>query len=271
MVELRRGRAPSDAVRVFTQRKQYLRNGVSGTDGQVRDAYLRNIEAVELALESMLRGWGWRERVLSDRYWRIRSSGADSLRIWPMIDAELRGLEQWLDELIASLEVYVEEDQAANPNALRAILDTNVYLHFRLFSDLTWSSALGIPGPVRIILPMVVLQELDQQKNVGRKPVNQQARRVLRTLQELLEGHGRGPVAIGDQQTMEVARDVPGHVPHPVPDEELLDRAEALEGRPGGQLFVVTGDLSMRIQAEVRNLRTMMIADNLRLNDEAAT
>ena len=271
MVELKRGKIPSDVVRILKEQRLYLRNGISGTDGQARDAYLRNIEGLEAHAQSMLSGWLWRERLLSDRYWQIRSVGADSPRVWPMIEAELRCLEEWLDDQIAALQIYVQEDQVAHPNAIRAILDTNVYLHYKLFSEIDWAVALHQSGAVRIVVPMVVLRELDQQKNVGRKPVNQEARRVLRRLQELLEGQGRGRVSIGDQQTIEVARDLPRHVPHPVADEEVLDRAEAFEGRPGGQLVIVTGDLSMRIRAEVRNLRTVMLTDDLMLSDEAAS
>ena len=87
---------------------------------------------------------------------------------------------------------------------------------------------------------------------------------------ELLEGRGRGPVEIGDRQTIEVARDLPRHVPHPVADEELLDRVEAFGGRPGRELIVVTRDLSMGVRAELRGLRTAILAEDFRLGDETA-
>lgn len=271
MVELKRGKSPLDAVQILSSQRMVVNNGIAGTADQARDAFLRNVEDIDMHLGQVLGGWSWREQLYSARYGRIFSGQADGQHLATMIHGEVRAIEHWLGELIAALRVYVEEDENTDATATRAVLDTNVYLHYKLFAEVNWPSALQTPGPVRIILPMVVLRELDQQKNVGRKPTNQQARRVLRRIQELLEGHGRGPVPIGDGQTIEVARDLPRHVPHPVADEELLDRAEAFEGRPGGALVIVTGDLSMRIRAGVRSLRTVMVADALRLNDDAAS
>ena len=271
MVELKRGKGPLDAVRILDRQRMELRNGIGGTAEQARDAFLLNVQVLDAHLAQALGGWSWQERLYSTRYRLIFSGQADGLHLATMINAEVSYLDHWLSELTAALRVYVEEDEAADPTALRAVLDTNVYLHYHLFAEVDWSGALGRPGPVRIITPMVVLRELDQQKNVGRKPANQQARRVLRRLQELLEGGGRGPVPIGDGQTVEVARDLPGHVPHPVADEELLDRVEGFEGRPGGDLVLATGDLSMRIRAGVRGLRTVMVADTYRLEDHPAS
>lgn len=271
MVELMRGKSPVDVVGILNRQRMELRNGIGGTAEQTRDAFLRNVEVLDAHLAQALRGWSWQERLYSARYGRIFSEHADGLHLTTMVNSEVSYLEHWLSELSAALRVYVDEDEAADQTATRAVLDTNVYLHYELFDEIDWPGVLQVSGHVRIILPMVVLRELDQQKNIGRKPANQQARRVLRRIQELIEGHGRGPVAVGEQETIEVARDLPGHVPHPVADEELLDRVEAFEGRPGGELVIVTGDLSMRIRAGVRGLRTLMVPDAFRLSEDSAS
>ena len=65
-----------------------------------------------------------------------------------------------------SLDALIREDAAADTTAARAVLDTNVYLHFRPIGEIDWLAQLGQPA-VRLLLPIAVLGEAGQPEERG--------------------------------------------------------------------------------------------------------
>ena len=63
-------------------------------------------------------------------------------------------------------------------------LDTNCYMHYRPIEELPWGSLVG-GTPVRLILPRIVLEELDRQKDShAQRKMRERVRGVLRRLEE---------------------------------------------------------------------------------------
>jgi predicted ribonuclease YlaK len=74
-----------------------------------------------------------------------------------------------------------------------ALTDTNVFIHYEFFRNVDWAAELGA-RPVTLVLPSVVLEELDKRKWAGTRREKERAKAVLRTLKEL--GFSTTPVEI---------------------------------------------------------------------------
>jgi rRNA-processing protein FCF1 len=244
-----------------------MQNAVSGSYRELvaRDQYVQAIEEAERHMRTWFVSDDWLERLHTERYWKICELREDSPRPFPLISQEVERQAAWLDEVIVELEAIAAEDDAADLGATRAIVDTNVHLHFRPFDEVNWPAQLGVKS-VRLLVPIAVLRELDEHKNRGRDPIGHRAGARLAAMHRSLEGHGRGPAFVRQGVTVEIVLNPHGHVRHPNNDEEILDCAEVLAPRRGGPLVLVTGDLSMRLRAEARGLTVAVLPDSLRLD-----
>ena len=58
--------------------------------------------------------------------------------------------------------------------------------------------------------------------------------------------------------------DPPNHSRLPIADEEIIRRAQYLQGRPVGPVVLVTGDYTMQFMAEADGLPVLFLPDELR-------
>jgi hypothetical protein len=205
----------------------------------------------------------WLDDLLTSRYWQIRQLHSSSMRPYPLVEAEVRQQVARLVRLQAELEAIAAEQATVDLDAARVLPDTNFHLHFRIFKDVDWR-IVASAKTVRLVIPIVTIRELDNHKNLGRHPVGHRATSRLRALQDTLAGRGRGPVPVREGVTLEILVDPLRHRREPNNDEEFLARATSFQRRPGGSLTIVTGDLSMRLQAEALGLSAMMLGDEYR-------
>src|SRR5688572_28140989 len=70
--------------------------------------------------------------------------------------------------------------------------DTNIHLHFAPLDELDLSALAGVPlGDITVVIPRVVLRELDEKKsNHPSQRVRDRARRTLRDIEAALSGGG---------------------------------------------------------------------------------
>lgn len=147
------------------------------------------------------------------------------------------------------------------------VVDTNVFCHHpdRLDAWEVGVDAQALPGQdVHLILPMVVLDELDRQKDRGQGAVATNARHTLRVLDRLLP-HGeirqRGLVD-GQMQgaiTLDLWPDPPRHIRQARVDDEIIARAVAFRALAGAQVTILTGDLAMSTRARLAGLRPIWL------------
>lgn len=139
-----------------------------------------------------------------------------------------------------------------------------MFLHYEVF-DRPWPSELGARA-VRLLVPLIVLRELDAHKNRGGALGRRAAKAASRILALTDDGAARSaPLAQG--VNVEIAQDPPGHDPRSHADVELLDRAAALAAAPGGPVVVVTADAGVKVSARARGLRYAQPPDDWRLPD----
>ena len=154
-----------------------------------------------------------------------------------------------------------------------AFADTNVFIHYEFFKNVDWAAELGA-SEVTLVLPPVVLEELDKRKWAGTRREKERAKSVLRALKE--SGLSTTPVLIRPGVSVVALDDEPDDAfmaPHRLQaraaDDRLLASAITFKAsRPDVRVLVLTGDTGLSLKAPTRQMEVAMPSDRLELPDE---
>jgi hypothetical protein len=161
----------------------------------------------------------------------------------------LEQLEQVIMELTA-LKPFIER-----PGRI-VIPDTSAFLEGAYFTELDWHVLAGAANtePVRLVVPVLVLEELDAHK----RGKDRQRDRAVSTLRRLWELGGNAPERValipGRAVTVEVFLDGAWHARRPVNDDEIIERALAVSEITGRQVLLAAADYSMLYRASAVGL-----------------
>lgn len=188
-----------------------------------------------------------------------------------MVQAESAARGAVFDAVIADLKAHIARWSGLEKFV---VCDTNFYLHHAVpFGDPGFADAFGEHRHgVRVILPMVVVEELDRAK-LGRDELRGRAQLTLARLDTLfanpndvavLEGQGRKPMPGGVSipfggASVELLFDPPGHVRVGGADSEIIDRALALGALAARPATLVTCDTNMAMKARVAGLDVLKL------------
>ncbi|SIM73103.1 PIN domain-containing protein [Micromonospora cremea] len=196
-------------------------------------------------------------------------SAAGSFGFGPSGERLINGLvSTQLDERVsvlqAALDDLTEQVKRFERHAELLVLDTNVYMeHPEKIEawDLAGDLYLGFED-VHIIVPLVVVDELDKGKRQGTEKgyragysvayidrITNEQGGVIRPKDFSVEEKARGTV------TVEVLLDPPGHVRLPINDDEIVDRAVAVQALAGRPVRLVTYDTKMAMRGRHVGLR----------------
>ncbi|WP_225804791.1 PIN domain-containing protein [Streptomyces sp. NK15101] len=134
--------------------------------------------------------------------------------------------------------------------------DTSFFIkHDRKFEDIDFFENLS-PGVafVSVVVPMVVVDELDRLKESRDKQVRWRAGYSLAVLDRLLDGD-----ALVGEAKVELLSDGPGHVRLPDEDDEIVDRATAVHSVAAGPVRLVTYDTGMALRAKQLGLPVLKL------------
>jgi hypothetical protein len=205
------------------------------------------------------------DRLVSTRtYWSLLGATYMSLAV---VDTEL---QQRIDDLEKERLSLVSEMDRLKRNSANtiAVLDTNVIMtHHHELETMSWHT-IADEHPrrtVRVVIPIIVIDELDRLKRsqgdmiVGghRTPRRTVARKAIRVLSRMFEypgvSHDIDQGVPGDMNTkpvsFELLMDSAGHARLPEPDAEIRERALALSAY-ASRLVLVTFDLGNKFAAE---------------------
>lgn len=190
----------------------------------------------------------------SPAYYEIRQLTPSSPRAVAFIDSEIARQVRNLEDLREDLARRLERACAA-PGAI-TILDTNVLLHHQLPDSVAWREVVGQES-VRLVIPLRVIEELDEKKYSASDKLRARARERLPRLYALV-GTGGAPKPLKDGHgTIEVFIE-PGPRTRPADaDTEILETAHDLRRLSGQAVTIVTGDTAMRLRAEAEGLATV--------------
>lgn len=185
---------------------------------------------------------------------------ADGATPWPaqVLESEIRAQKDALRRAAAALRQQVERLHAARGHI--AVLDTHILLHYEPPESIDWPAIVGVSS-VRLLLPMKVVDELDEKKYTGSDRVRGKARTALTHLRTLVGADG-GPGPVRDGVTIEV--ELAGEDQRQSDaDKSIIETCAELARLTGvaNSVSLVTGDAGMLIRAAQREVRAVAMPD----------
>lgn len=125
--------------------------------------------------------------------------------------------------------------------------------------------------PVRLLIPMPVIDELDGLKQAPKQPARYRSGYTLAVLDRILGDDPSEPGLLKERDdkatdptgipasrgevTVEVLYDPPGHSRLPIADDEIVDRAAAAQALAGSPVTLITYDTGQSMRGRVAGLR----------------
>jgi len=218
-----------------------------------QNAYLVWIAGAEVGLRNIFTDpdtWGG---LYSNAYWQIRDLKPDSPRPIELINTEALDQAMRLEALADQLTRFAER-LAAAPGKV-TVVDTNVLLHFEPPVQVDWPAVVG-ERHVRLVLPLRVVEELDEKKYTARDDIADRARRLLAQLRTQLTSTAGGPVPLRDGVTIEVPVDDGPRRRILDADQEILYTCDQLRA-VGCPVVLVTDDDGISIRAARVGIRVV--------------
>lgn len=140
---------------------------------------------------------------------------------------------------------------------MRLVLDTHMYLHYRMFDEIDWASWLGTQD-VKLVVPITVIHELDRKKyDAPSARIRERARTVLRRLERLYSGD-EAP-RNGVKVTLRVAEPSVDWrtlgLSESSSDDRLLAEVMLLQQETGDAVCLITDDTGLWLKARARSIQ----------------
>ncbi len=257
LIELRnlpgKSAVSTDVWETFRRRQQDYMTWVDKAESQLGNF------TDELRIDSLLHTRG---------YWAIREAHPQTP--WPAhpIESEIRLQKATLERVAEDLKRRIERATEAAGHI--AVLDTHLLLHFLPPEQVNWREIVGVE-PVRLFLPITVVDELDELKYTGKDKVRGRARAALTNLKRDV-GPGGSPGRVREDVTIEVQLAFSDDPRDPDADRSIISvctELEQLMGKPN-KVSLVTGDAGMRLRAAQRDVRVVAMPEKyLRAPDKS--
>ncbi|MER5793333.1 PIN domain-containing protein [Streptomyces sp. NPDC001980] len=152
------------------------------------------------------------------------------------------------------------------------VADSSFYIHHPdKLVDVDLHKVLGLPSGehIRLLFPMVVVDELDALKEAGKQQARWRASYTLGLLDRTLSGSTFGILhrqelasregEVRGEVNMEIALDPPGHVRLPIEDDEIIDRAVAIQSLAARDVRLLTCDTGQHTRGRAAGLEVTKI------------
>jgi rRNA-processing protein FCF1 len=220
------------------------------------DRYLAWVNLAWRALEYQLRHTQLEELLHTRHYWALRQMDGNQAWLTGQIKVELNSRREALVELADQAKRLAGRWGVAS--GMIVVPDTNVLLHsIQYFDELDWHAALRIVASVHLVLPMVVVDQIDNLKR-SKQQARSHARQTANKIETILAGRPLERVFLrtngGARTTVEVLVDPLDHERLPDSDSEIVDRAAYLAELAVTPVHVATFDNLMRFRAAAAGL-----------------
>ena len=233
-----------------------LQNGSAGkvVERQVLD-YCRWATDSARELQTVLAEETVERLVLTKTFYAL-AQGSNALRepAGRLLSVEIELRRSMLATSIAELKSQLNR---WNGDDALVVFDTSAFIHAAKLEEIDWLELLAIDEPLRLLVPMVVLDELDALKESRDRFLRWRAGYSTAVLARCVEGstlegwlHAPGT---GGQSAegvrVEIVRDPVGHIRLPIVDDEIVDRALAARHIADRAVHLVTYDTGMEMRA----------------------
>lgn len=183
-------------------------------------------------------------------FWAVADVNPDDPHAKQLVYAELDDAVQRFEELRRDFAAFAQH--WADKSTV-VVLDTSgVMAHASAFDKVDWFEIIGERPdlPLRLVIPLVVVDELDNLKDRGNKTAELPARKALKTLEPLLLLEQRERIfSSRGMAYIEVLADPPTHRRLASADDEIVTQAAMLAATTGHPTIVATRDTGMLIRA----------------------
>lgn len=187
-----------------------------------------------------------------------------------------------LDQRVADFDDAIKTLQSERERWSRmgylVLPDSSFYIrHPDKLEDVDFTTVLSLRGyAVDVLLPIVVVDELDGLKQHSKSHVRWRAGYTLAVFDRLFSGTS-GPARLREEDfsalttggiphgevTVELLFDPPGHVRLPINDDEIVDRAVAIQARAGRAVTMITYDTGQATRARNAGLRVLKLPEKI--------
>lgn len=187
----------------------------------------------------------------------IRELRPGALRPWPLVDAEVKLQVSVLERMLGDLQERISRMATVDGRAV--VLDTNILLHYKPLTELPWHEMTG-SARARAIVPLRVIEELDQKKYAPRKDLASRARRLLPQLRSWI-GPAGAPAGIAENVTLEVMVDTGPRWRPADADEEILAACRELIQFGASGLSLLSADTAMALRARAEEIPVITLSE----------
>lgn len=226
-----------------------LEGTLGGAPTLVATRYMAWVESTESTLRSLYANPAVPRALHTNRYWQIRGISDGTQRPAGLIRGEIQDQERVLMDLRDQLQHY-EVLLASSPGERFLLCDTNVLIHGKPFHQLQWDEQFT-EKRICILVPLVVIDELDSLKDRGVRP----AGGVLKDLDRFLsETSALSRVGVRRAVSLQVVDEPTGHERLRSNDDEIVHQMSYFASLSESPLTLMTRDRGMRVRAQSAGL-----------------
>jgi rRNA-processing protein FCF1 len=232
------------------------------------NSYLNWVYGAQARLRLLFSDTELEDSLLARAYWHVSTSSVSpSPELHRLIDEELvfqagnPGIPGDTGRLGEAADRLRQRRRLADRSGRICVPDTNALLHYTRFDQLPWRARVGQPA-VRLIIPLAIIDELDNKKYARREEFQQRAREMLAMIDRYETAAPDAYVPLQEGVTFEILPDEPGHFRAASTDQEILERCEFLTQVTGTSAILVTGDSGVRINARARGVEVIKLRED---------
>jgi hypothetical protein len=226
--------------------------------------YFHWIEFAEPQLSTLTRDIELLTMLRTPTHWHIRTLALSvtthapvAARPVPLVSQEIEFQTAVLQDLVADLDARI--GRAVEGEGHITVIDTNLLLEYERPDNVPWDEIIK-RRPARIVVPLRVIEELDEKKYDRRPGLADRARRAASWLEGAVANAG-APKPLRDCATIEVLIDPGPRRRPPDADREILDDCHELHQLSGQPLTLVTGDTGMLLRAQAEAIAVVKMPE----------
>lgn len=247
--------------------------GAAGTVLDVYNRYLAWVQDAVRMLRQQVSAADLELLVLTRRYWALQALVVAVVD--PVSNLVFTELDERVGDLGAAVNALDRQIARWSQPGRFVVADSSFYIHHpQKVEELDLRVPLGIrEDRVHLLVPIVVVDELDTLKESKNPHVRWRARHTLQVLDAALPdplargqlraedftGIGQGEIPRGEL-TAEILLDPPGHRRLALVDDEIIDRALAIQALAGRKTTLLTYDTGQSTRARAAGLDTVKLS-----------
>jgi predicted ribonuclease YlaK len=126
---------------------------------------------------------------------------------------------------------------------------------------------LDLRPDVRLVVPILVIEELDRVKSFDRGDDRHRARQALKELADRLGSDPTRPVRVRAHVTVEILIDDDWHERMPINDSEIIDQAREINEWTGRDVTLASADTSQVFRARALGMKAVLLPERSPASD----